>query len=164
MRETTRVWLLRGVLATAVWLAICALTFAQGLQPRPVLVALAVLAACSVLWLLLDLSVSVEPSDWTTPSHDPVRAPGEDRRLALLRRVLTAHLVGREVDEGLHDQLVKIADDRLLARHGVRRAVDPERAATLFGPDLARFADATAPYPRLTPAQIGLLIDRIEAL
>ncbi|HET7385351.1 MAG TPA: hypothetical protein VFJ19_01655 [Nocardioidaceae bacterium] len=163
-RTGLRTWLQRAGLAFVVWLGVCAGTYALGGTPRPGLVALTIVAVAAVLILFLDLSASTEASVWDVRREQPLLSPGEDPGLARLNRMLTAHQVGNTVDSTLHDHLVGLLDQRLLARHGVTWSADPVRAATLVHPDLVRFAEATSPYPRLKPAQIDVLIDRIEAL
>ncbi|MGH3445285.1 MAG: hypothetical protein ACRDPB_07910 [Nocardioidaceae bacterium] len=163
-RAGRRVWLQRVVLAFVVWLGVCAGTYALGGTPKPGLVALTIVAVAAVLILFLDLSVTTEPSVWEVPREHPVRSRGEDPGLARLNRMLTAHQVGNTVSSTLHDHLVGLLDQRLLARHGLTWSADPGRAAALVHPDLVRFAEATDPYPRLKPAQIDVLIDRIEEL
>jgi hypothetical protein len=159
-----RRWAGRVALAALVWLAVCVVAALFGARPHYGLVALAVAAVAGALVLFLDTTARAEAPTWRLPDLDPVRPPGEDPRLGRLHRVVGSHLVSREVDDGLHRQLMAAVDHRLVAHHGVSLRADPERAAGLMGPDLARFAAATDPYPRLTAAQIDVLIDRIEEL
>ena len=160
----SRVWRGRVLVVLGLWLAVCAVASLFGAHPAYGLVALVLAAGAAVLLLLLDTSARNERAVWTLPDEDPVRPPGEDPRFALLRRVVGAHLDGRTVGGQLHDHLMALADQRLLAHHGISRHADPERAATVLGPELSWFAAATDPYPRLDLAAIDVLIDRIEAL
>jgi hypothetical protein len=148
----------------ALWALVCGLGFWEGMSPRPILVALTVVAVVGVLTVYADVSGRTSPPDWHMEDAGPVGQRGQDPRLAMLERVVTHHLVGHEVSSGLHDHLVRLVDARLLARHGLTWTADPGRAEVWVGPDLHRFAESTAPYPRLTPAQINALIDRIETL
>jgi hypothetical protein len=157
-------WAGRVLTVLGLWLAVCAVASVFGAHPSYGLVALVLAAGAALVLLLLDTSARQEPAVWARPDEDPVRPPGEDPRYALLRRVLAAHLDGRTVGSQLHDHLMAVADQRLLAHHGVSRRADPERAAALMGPELSRFAAATDPYPRLDLAAVDALIDRIEAL
>lgn len=157
-------WLRRGAVLFAGWVVVCAGSWVFGLQPHPGLVALAVVAVGAALLLLLDTSGSAASADWRQVDEDPVRPVGEDTRLASLTRVVNGHLVARDVGPGLHRHLMRVADQRLMAHHGVSWVADPERAAALMAPGLAAFAGQTDPFPRLTTGQIDVLIDRIEDL
>lgn len=157
-------WRGRVLLTLGVWLGVCAVAAVFGARPSYGLVALVVVTGAGVLLLFLDTSSQAEPAVWTLPDEDPVRPPGEDPRLALLHRVVSGHLDGRAVGEQLHHHLMAVADQRLLAHHGVSRLADPDRAAELMGPELTAFSRATHPYARLNARQIDVLIDRIEDL
>ena len=159
-----RMWFGRFAAAFAVWAVVTAVAYWRGNQPRPGLVALFVAAGAGTIWLFLDASVLHGPTRWTTRAHEPYRQPGQDPRLDLLTRVVGQHLDAKEVGGGLHKHLSALADQRLVARYGVSAVADPERAAELMGPELARFVASTRPYPRLTLDQIDVLVSRIEAL
>lgn len=164
MSTDARQWRGRIALTFLVWLVVCVVTSLFGAHPSYGLVALVVVAVAAVLLLFLDASAGVDPTSWRLPDSEPVRRPGEDPRLTLLTRAVHAHLDSREVTGQLHQHLMALVDQRLVSHHGVSLRVDPERAAALMGPELARFASATAPYPRLTTAQVDVLVDRIEEL
>jgi hypothetical protein len=157
-------WTGRLVTTAAVWAVVVVAPFALQSRPRPELLALVVVAAAAVVFLLLDVSADFEPVRWPTPVAAPVSTPGEDQRLARLRRLVAQHLEAHEVGDALHRQLTELADRALLARHGVTRRSEPERAAALLGPELSRVVDTHPPYPRLTLDQIDLLVSRIEEL
>jgi hypothetical protein len=164
MSAGARQWVARLALTFLVWFGVCAVASLFGAHPSYGLVALVVAAVAAVLLLFLDTSGSVDTTSWRLPDTDPVRPPGEDPRLSLLRRAVDGHLVAREVSGQLHRHLMAVLDQRLVSRYGVSLRADPERATDLMGPELARFAAATDPYPRLSVEQIDVLIDRIEAL
>lgn len=159
-----KAWWGRGVTAVAVWGIVVAGAYALGDSPRPGLLAVVVGAATVAAWLVLDVSSDTESVRWLSHEQTPVRLPGEDQRLALLRRVVSQHLDGREVGDGLFRHLVEIADQRLVIREGVSIRADPTRAAELVGPELAAVIAVRPPYPRLTLDQIDLIVTRIEAL
>ncbi len=159
-----RRWRGRAVIVFLVWFGICAVAGVFGSRPAYGLVALLVAAVAGAVLLFLDSSAGIDPPQWHLPDTDPVRPAGEDPRMALLHRVVGAHLDAHEVDGALHDHLLAVADRRLVSRHGVSRLEDPDRAAVLLGPELTAFAEATHPYPRLTTDQIAVLIERIEEL
>ena len=159
-----RGWTARVAAVFGLWAALVLTSRVFGARPDPLLLALTVAAGAVTVWLFLDTSVQTETPLWDRHDDDPVRPPGEDPRLALLTRVVGQHLDAREVGDTLHRHLVELADQRLLARHGVAWRADPERAAPLLGPELTALARQTAPFPRLTVQQIDVLLSRIEAL
>jgi hypothetical protein len=168
MSPTSRVghrgWAARIGSAFALWAALVLVARVFGSDPDPLLLALTIAAGATVVWLFLDTSAETEPPLWNRYDADPVRPPGEDPRLALLTRVVGQHLDAREVGDALQRQLVELADQRLIARHGVSWRVDPERAAPLLGPELTALARQRPPLPRLSVQQIDVLLTRIEAL
>ena len=155
-------WPGRVAVTFALWLAIAVAAWVLGNRPQPGLLALYVAVGAAVVWLFLDVSADSEPSSWPGARDEPVRTPGEDPRLDQLRRVVGHHLDGREVGDALHRRLGDLVDQRLVARHGITREADPERAAALLGPDLTSALAARPPYPRLAPARIEQLLQRIE--
>jgi hypothetical protein len=160
----TGFWLRRAAGAFAIWLVICLVAVIFGQRPHPGLLALVVLAGSLTLTLLLEADTMTSALRWQLPGRDSVGEPGEDPRLALLTRVVSAHLVSREVDDRLRQHLRAIVEARMVDHHGISRQADPERAARLLGPDLDGFLAGTGGPVRLTPAQIDVLIDRIEEL
>ncbi len=164
MTGPARSWRRRAAAAALVWLGVSVVASLLGNRPSFGLLALVVLAAAAVAALFADALAEQEQPDWRLDDETPVRAPGSDSRLDTLARTVDSHLLAREVDSGLWDQLMGVADQVLLVRHGVSRAADPERAAVLMGPELDRFAATRPPFPRLTVHQIDVLIDRIEEM
>jgi hypothetical protein len=159
-----RMWTARIATAGALWVMVVGIAAVQGNHPDALLIALTLAAFATTLWLYLDASVHGGGPDWDRVDDDPVRPPGEDSRLAFLSRILGQHLDGREVADTLHRQLEDLAEQRLMARHGVSWRVDPEQAAPLLGPELLALARQRPPYPRLDVRQIDVLLSRIEAL
>ena len=164
VREARRRWTGRIVVAFLLWAVVVAVAFVKGNRPDALLLGLVVAGVATTVWLYLDASVTVEPPRWDRAENDPVRPPGEDPRLAMLHRVVGGHLDARSVGDALHHELVEVADQRLLAHHGVSWRVDPDRAAPLLGPDLVALARQQPPYPRMSLAQIDALVTRIEEL
>ena len=161
---TRRGWrrLAGGVAVVAVtWLVLLLLDF----EPDPVRLPLTIALVIAVGHLLGDALGTVEPVAelWELDAEESPRPVGTDVRLAFLVRVITQHLVARHPDTRLAEALADLADRRLLQRHGVRRAEDPQRATELLGPDLVRYL-AEAPGRRLTTAEIDHHLQRIEAL
>lgn len=163
-RAVRRMWTARIATAAAFWVVVVGLTAVQGNHPDALLIGLTVAAFATTLWLYLDASTHDGGPAWDRVDEDPVRPPGEDGRLAFLSRVVGQHLDGREVGDSLHRHLEELAEQRLMARHGVSWRVDPERAAPLLGHELVTLARQQPPYPRLDVRQIDVLLSRIEAL
>ena len=157
-------WKGRVAAVFVVWFVVAAGVRYFGGDAHPVAVAMYVGVGAALCWLFLDVSADAETAPWPRAREEPVRDQGEDPRLAQLRRVVAQHLDGREVGDTLHRRLTELADQRLVARHGITREAHPAAAAQLLGPDLSEVAAAGAPYPRLTVAQIDRLLTRIEEL
>jgi hypothetical protein len=161
---TTRMWATRIGTALGLWAVVVLVAQVFGNQPDVPLLALLTAAVAATLWLYLDVSTRSETPSWELPDDAPVRPPGEDPRLALLTRVVAGHLDARDVGDALHRHLLQLADRRLVARHGITREADPDRAAALLGPELTALAGQRPPHPRLDPRRIDVLLSRIEAL
>lgn len=164
LRAARRRWLVRISAAFATWAVVVVVAHLKGNQPDALLLALTIAAFAATLWLYLDAGTQTEAPSWDRDHDDPVRPPGEDPRLALLSRVVGQHLDSREVGDTLQRHLVELADQRLMAAHGVSWRVDPERAEPLLGPELSALARQHPPYPRMNVQQIDVLLSRIEAL
>lgn len=161
---TWRQWVARIAAAFGLWLVIAVTAWLLGNQPQPGLLALLVALGSVVVWLFLDVSGDAEPVRWPEVAEEPVHPPGEDSRLARLHRMVSQHQDAREVGDALHRQLSRLADQRLVAHHGVSHLADPDRAGELLGPELVAVMTQRPPYPRLTLQQVDDLLRRIEAL
>jgi hypothetical protein len=150
--------------AVAFWALLTLGAQVLGNQPRTGLLALAVAALATVLWLYLDASAQTDVPVWDRYADEPIRPPGEDARLALLSRVIAQHFDARRPDGTLRRHLLDLADHRLVSRHGVSWRADPERAEGVMGPELTALARQSEPYPRMSADQIDVLLERIEAL
>ena len=157
-------WAARLAIAFGVWLAVAVGAWVLGNRPDPLLLALMIGLGSVVVWLYLDVSADAEVSTWPGMTEEPVRPPGQDPRLERLHRILTQHRAAHDVDDALHRTLSQLADQRLVAHHGVSLLADPDRAAEILGPELAAVVRQRPPYPRLSPAQVDVLLTRIEAL
>jgi hypothetical protein len=164
MSPAARRWTGRVVATVVLWLVVVTVATYYGNQPHLLLLALGFAAFAAVMWFYLDTSADADVPQWDLAVDDPVREPGEDPRLSFLHRLLVRHEDAREVDSALRDQLVQLADHRLVTRHGVAWRSDPDRAEPLLGPDLTALARQQPPYPRLSPRQIDALLERIESL
>lgn len=162
-----RAWSARLGIAVGVWLAITTVAYVFGSQPRPGLLALMVAAGAAVIWLYVDVTADSETARWLSPRDEPLRPPGEDPRLAQLTRVVAQHLDAREAGVALHRHLAAVADQTLVARHGISHRADPDRAAGLLGPELTEVMEVAAgraPARRLDLRRIDLIVTRIEDL
>ncbi len=157
-------WLPRVAIAFVLWLVVAAVGGILGNHPRPGLLALTIGVGAAVVWLFLDVSGDAETSSWPGMVEEPVRPPGEDPRLERLNRILLQHETAHEVGDALYRQLAELADQRLVAHHGISLVADPERAAQILGPELTAVVTQHAPYPRLSTGRIDVLLKRIEEL
>jgi hypothetical protein len=167
-----RVLFARAAAVLALWVLACAAMWVLGARPEPGLVGLTVLGALAT-WAVLRLGLSgteAGEARWRVPTDEPVRPPGRDPRLDLLVRLVDAHLAARRADPQLARQLVRLTDQRLVARHGVSRLADPGRALALLGPELTALVEQVervergGPAPRLTPQAVDVVLTRIEAI
>lgn len=158
-----RAWL-RVAGAFLVWAGLVGLARTLGSSPDIVLVGLTVAAASAALWLCVDALEETASPRWELLVDEPIRPPGQDSRLAALTRMVTAHFEGRRADDTLHQQLVGLVDQRLMARHGLSWRADPARARELLDPELAALAEQQPPHPRMSRHQVDVLLTRIEAL
>ncbi len=159
-----RRWTGRIAVTFALWVVVAVAAWILGNQPRPGLLALYLALGAALVWLFLDVSADTETTRWPGAREEPVRDRAEDPRLGQLRRVIDQHLDAREVGDGLRRRLAELADQRLMAGHGITREGDPVHAADLLGADLVDVIEAPPPYPRLSQAQISQLLQRIENL
>jgi hypothetical protein len=161
-------WPERAAIALVTWLVVVVLARLLGSDPDLGLLALTVAAAATTWWLCLDATRPQgrppERDRWDRDDDQPLHVPGEDTRLAALARVVDAHFEARAADDTLQRHLMTLADQRLMARHGVSWRVDPVRAAPLLGPELVALARQSRPFPRMSVQQIDVLLSRIEAL
>ena len=158
-----RAWL-RVAGAFAVWAGLVGLARTLGSRPDIVLVGITVAAAAAALWLCVDAVGETASPRWELLEDEPIRPPGQDSRLSALTRMVTAHFDGRRPDDTLHQQLVGLVDQRLMARHGLTWRADQDRARVLLDPELAALAEQQPPHPRMTRQQVDALLSRIEAM
>ncbi|MGZ8742393.1 MAG: hypothetical protein ACXWXO_05680 [Nocardioides sp.] len=157
-------WVARFGSAFGVWLVVAVGAWVFGNRPDPALLALVVFTGAAPLWLYLDVSADAEVSRWPAMAEEPIRPPGEDARLERLQRIVAQHQTAHDVGDALHRTLTALADQRLVAHHGVSRLADPDRAAQILGPELTSVVTQRPPFPRLSTDRIDVLLHRIEAL
>lgn len=134
-----------------------------------VAIAAAVAAVFSVVWWwATTVGVVAEPADWRTDAKVSLRGRGSDARASRLQRQVRDVLEGNRSmgsDVVLAKTLAALIDDRMLTRHGLDLAVDPERYEAVAGPDLARLVrDVAAGDASIRSRDLPVLIDRIERL
>lgn len=149
----------RRRVGVTVWSGIIAgvLMVLLGMEPRLVLLGCVVMVVSATTWLLIDTEVATAPIVWHRHGAGADTSAPSDRRVKMLRarlrqpahrrRVTTADDV--DADE-IADTLVAVIDDHLKADHGLDRSTDPAAAATVLGPDLARFVNDPAARRSMT--------------
>lgn len=157
-------WTRRAITVFASWFLLCGLALFLGWEPQPVLLAAVVVATALTAIVYIDASAAAAGNRWAVSESDTLRLPGEDPRLAQLTRVVRSHLVSHDVGDQLYRELLRLLDQRLMARYGVSTHAGPEQVAELAGPELSALVRQTPPYPRLTLDQIDALIKGIEEL
>ena len=160
----SRTWAGRIALGIVTWVVVMAVALFLGLEPQPVLLALAVATVGLTLVGYLDSVASVASNSWAVVDTEAARPPGEDRRLGVLTLVVESHLSAHRVDDTLRRQLLHLLEQRLLARHGITLDADPEQVSATIGPELGALLAQRAPFPRMNIRQIDVLIERIEEL
>jgi hypothetical protein len=160
----TRVWMTRLGGAFAVWAVVDAVSAAAGTDPQPLLLAALILIVGSIVWLATDLVDHAAPARWATASMSSRGRRAGDVRVGVLQRAL-ADVATRQDVEQLHPLLVELVDDRLAARHGVDRRLDPTRAAAILGGELSDFVTTPPPPVRLGDARyLSHIVSGIERL
>jgi hypothetical protein len=155
---------LRVAGAFLVWAGLVGLARILGARPDILLVGLTVGAAAAALWLFVDSVAETESPPWEQLDDEPVRPPGQDGRFAALTRLVNAHFEARRHDDALHQHLVDLVDQRLVATYGVGWRADAQRAKGMLDPELAVLVEEPPPHPRMTRQQLDVLLSRIEAM
>lgn len=157
-------WRVRATTIGSIWALVFAVMAWLEMGPRPVLLAGIAAALAAGLWLMLDVSDIAAPAAWAAAYDTGGTRRGADSRLRLLHRQIQ-HAPSHDEGRVLHRLLVDLIDDRLLAEHGIDRAVEPARAAAELGADLAAFVTVLPSARQLSnPAFLSSILTRIEAL
>lgn len=128
-------------------------------EPRLLPLALLVTVCVATVWLVIDVLGDLGPS-WDVPQVVHVVPLGQDARLATNLRILEGHVTSTTPDRALQHRLGRLADQRLVQRHGL--SVEDPRAADLLGPELLSvLAD---PPRRLRVEEIERQVRRIEEM
>ena len=144
--------------------AFWAFTAWVGLRPRPLLLVLSVIAAFACVWALGDVAADRYVLDLAAPRRRLIPRYGLDARFSRLsasfRPPYDPHIVAGQA----HTTLVAVVDERLLARHGIDRAKDPDRARAVMDPVLAAYVERPPGPRRHLIAYLSDMVTRIEAL
>jgi hypothetical protein len=124
------------------------------------------------LTIAADALESATRLPWTGPRTDAKPPSGEDTRTAMLRHLVEIHQTSYDADDAVLWQLADLASARLRQTQGIRYADDPDRVVELLGPVLADWVGRgrreryrpDARTHRYSPAALGAMLDRIEAL
>ena len=159
-----RLWLKRLATATTAWAVICVVAALLGSQPRPVVLAGAVLGVAALCWLMADLMADAELVSWHAGYEPYHRVRGDDVRVRRILHQLKDPDHPETFARELHPLLVELVEDRLDTRYGVDRHEHPLAAQQLLGEELARFLDAPGAPGSSDPRYLSMILTRIEAL
>ena len=143
--------------AAAVWSVLSVGLWAGNAEPDIIVLGgvIAVIAAGGVT--MYDLAIRASAVQWTQ-GHPP---PSMDWHVLNLRRHLK--LNSRYDAPLLHETLINLVDDRLLAHHGIDRAAAPEAAWAVLTPRLQRLT--AGPSRRMaTAGELQQILTNIEDL
>jgi hypothetical protein len=154
----SRVWRIRLVVTASVWLSLDVLMVIAGMGPRHLVLGLAVAALASLCWVAYDLAADVRAPDWRTMLARPTMLTGYDSRVSRIKLHLYDESGSGRASGRLHLTLVELIDDRVLSRHGIDRAIQPDAARAAMGDTLHRFV--TAPLSQRDMADRRML-DRV---
>ncbi len=157
-------WLLRGLVAVAVWAGVTG--FAELTDRRPHLLALAgaVAAVVAVGWLCTDTLGLADAADWSL-----YRSPSPDRsfdpRFSRLSQELAEATDRRTASAVLHASLVAVADQILFDRYDVDRARQPVEAKDILGERATAYlAAGPGAETDVSSPRVSHVLDRLESL
>lgn len=147
----------------------------QGMEPRPVLVALVMVAVAATGALAYDLAELAAPLTWHNHQGRLDMPTRGDRRTQLLRLRLRHRSLPRPTQRSADDDpptdevgqaLVAVIDEHLRTALGIDRSVDPEPATAALPDELARFVADPATCRAMTgrrrlPETIGAIEDLV---
>jgi hypothetical protein len=158
-------WRLRALLLAVFGVGIEMTFVLAGMGPRLVLVGAVIVVIAATVCLALDLGDAVVVPNWPSTSR-PIG--GTDRvewRVGTIRILLMNERRSTGANDRLHDLLIGLVDDRLLAEHRIDREVDPSSAALVIGPQLHEFVTARRPMRELSdPRAVARIVTLIENL
>ncbi len=163
-------WIAPAVVATAGSLVLNLAMSSLGYEHDAPLVSLLVVTIVAVGVLALEALEVHSRTTWTAPAPGSRQDPGEDVGTTAFRHLIEVHQISRDADDAVLWQIADLARRRLRQVHGLRWDDDPDRVVELLGPQLADLVSRDRRHrhdenhPRLTVAQLGELVGRIEAL
>ncbi len=129
----------RVAIALALWLLLSIELLRSDAQPSLLVLAAIIALIATGVFLAIDLSKEIVAVEWPThSSHAPVDTSLQKRADRL--RADASGAAGAYTTT-LHDTLVALVDDRLLANHGVNRLADPQAANELLPASIQRLLD-----------------------
>ena len=166
-------WRIKITAATGVALGVMMLLL--DMEPRLLLVGLVVVAVGAVTFLATDVGDATAPLVWRDHGIGAAATARPDQRVQALRARLRSPARRRRapartdneraepVDEVV-GTLLRTIDDHLLSEHRIDRTADPEAAAAVLGPELARFVTDPAVQRSMTSRRslartVGLIED-----
>jgi hypothetical protein len=151
---------LRLLATVAAWVILSIALWLSDADPAVIPLAgiVAVIAAAGLV--AVDLGTSVQQVHWPAPTTwDPSATVAGSDTTRTLRYV---DMAVRSNSRELHDRIVELVDDRVLAHHDIDRRVDPHAADQLLSPAIRRFLDG--PQRRITDRELQTVLNEIEAL
>ena len=152
-------WLRRAGVAAVVAVLTYVTARLLELDPEPVRVVLLALLLVAGVGLVGDALPRTSQPWYDAPTHPPLHR-GRDQLTQTYVRLLEDHQASRHPDPAVRDRLAMLADQVLVARHGVH--VHTERARELLGPEAT--AVLQGPVVRLGPRRLERLMQQIEEL
>jgi hypothetical protein len=146
-------------------LLLAALLRKLGQQVNPAYVAGTALVIAALGLLTASVRSAVEPVPEVSVEEVPVPAPYREL-ISLEERMSWGAVDRHRFDDRVRPQLVRVANERLRQRHGVRLADQPARAREIMGEELWTFLTA-APDPAGKPVsrrELDSVVTKMEAL
>jgi len=146
---------------TTIWLVLCLLLWASNAEPAVFVLGAAIAAASVVVIGLVDLAPAGVRSQWPRPKVWRPSHRDADRRTTKFRRDANAAINFDSTH--IHDTLVQVIDDRLVAHHNISLSENSDEAMKALSPTLLRFVrhpDRTTTGVR----ELRKILSEIEAL
>jgi hypothetical protein len=158
-------WLRRVAVVVGIGAALEIVLVLAGTGPKLVLVGALVVIAAAVVIVAHDLGVGVAPADWGVAHERGAHTGTREWRVSSLRMLMMSERRAEAENGRLYPVLVGLIDDQLLSEHGIDRAVHPEAAHRLLGPELTQFVTVEPPPRRLAdPRALDAIVTKIENL
>ncbi len=135
--------------------------WASDASPAVLLLFAVVAAVVATIVVTIDLASELCAVEWTSRPARSLEPATSDPLGASLRRQI--HGAAWSGSTSLHDTLVDVIDERLLAGHQIDRAVDPAAATAVLTPRLRRVI-AGQRRRQVVPSELRLILTDIESL